>query len=378
MFSSLLHGWRSWKSAPALGLLAVAALAIGIGSTTAIYTVVHGVMLKPLPYANPERYFFVFGAWRPHVEQRTVFSYPDYLDYVPRLRTLDAFGVYTEGDFNVTVDRQLMHVVGTEASAGLMRSLGVPLAMGRWFEDRDKEKNGLPGAVISMGLWRRSGSNPNIVGRGLTMNGEQFTITGVTPGWFRFPVDEALNEIWVPPSGKGRRMDHYLRAIAKLKPGTTRQQATEDLNRIQALLHKQYPDQIEADFVYLSPVLDFVLEGVRPSLLLLLGAAVALLFITCANVASLLLARAVGRARETATLVALGATGRQLGFQYFWEGLGVSCAGAGCAINRGARDSASRSDHFRLADSLIHADSGDRLRRVLQPVSFVAGTSGAA
>jgi len=152
MFPSLLHGWRSWKSARAVGLLAVAALAIGIGSTTAIYTVVHAVMLKPLPYADPERYFFVFGAWRPHPDQWTVFSYNDYLDYVPQVRTLDTFGVFAPGDFNVTVDRELMHVVGTEMSADLMRSLGVPLATGRWFEDRDKRSNGLPGAVISMAL----------------------------------------------------------------------------------------------------------------------------------------------------------------------------------------------------------------------------------
>ncbi len=328
MFSPLLHGWRSWKSARAVGLLAVAALAIGIGSTTAIYTVVHAVMLKPLPYADPERYFIVFGAWRPHPKEWTVFSYQDYLDYVPQIRTLDVFGVFAPGNFNVIVDRELTHVVGTEASAGLMRSLGVPLAMGRWFEDREKQKNGLPGAVISTSLWRRSGSNRNIVGKGITLNGEQFTITGVAPSWFRFPVDEPHNDIWIPLSGRGNRTDHYLRAIAKLKPGVTRQQATEDLNRIQIALQKQYSQGDEPDFVYLRPLLDFVLEGIRPSLLLLLGAAVALLLITCANVASLLLARAVARARETATRVALGATGWQLGLQYFYEGLLVSCAGA--------------------------------------------------
>lgn len=332
MFSSVLQGWRAWKSARAVGALAVAALAIGIGSTTAIYTVVHAVMLKPLPYTNPDRYFLVFGAWRPRVDQWTTFSYPDYLDYAPQLRTVEAFGVFTPGDFNVTINHQALHVAGTQVSASLVRSFGVSPVIGQWFEQREKRKNDLPGAVLSMRLWRRAGSDPNIVGKALTINGEQFTITGVAPGWFRFPVDEADNDLWVPAYGRGRRTDHYLRAMAKLKPGATPQQATEDFNRILAGLQKQYPGQIEPDLLYLQRVLDFVLQGIRPSLLLLLGAAVALLFITCANVASLLLARSVARLRETATRVALGARLWQLGLGYFSEGLMVSLGGAAGGI----------------------------------------------
>src|ERR1700685_1915153 len=232
------------ESARAFGLLAVVALAIGIGSATAIYSVVQAVMLNPLPYANPERYFLLFGAYRPHSDLRT--------------------------------------------SSG--------------FDDADKNPAATRGVVLSAGLWRRFGSEANIVGRPLTINGSQYVVTGVMPGWFQFPIHDLDSDLWGPlqPDERHRtdRGSHNLMCTAKLKAGATEQQATAELNRTLAGLQRAYPGPGEPDFDFLRPLFAWTVQFIRPSLVLLLASAVALLLITCANVASVLLARSVARARD--------------------------------------------------------------------------------
>ncbi|MBV9761789.1 MAG: SpoIIE family protein phosphatase [Acidobacteriaceae bacterium] len=330
--ASMLHGWRSWKTARGVGLLAVAALAVGIGSATAIYTVVEAVLLNPLPYRNADRYFLMFGAWRPHPDWWTSLSYPDALDYRAQAKTLDAFGCTVDESFNIVFNGQPVHLIGAQASAGLMRSLGVAPQLGRWFEDVDAKPAAVPGAVLSAGLWRRFGSNPNIVGQTLRINGIQYIVSGVMPGWFHFPIYDRDAAIWVPltPDANQReyRAYHYLRCVVKLKPGATAQQTVSELNHTLAGLRAAHPAEAEPDFNYLIPLLTFAVQSIRPSLILLLAAAAALFLIACANVASVLLARSVARARETAVRVALGAAAWQLGAQFFAEGLLLSLAGA--------------------------------------------------
>ncbi len=332
MFSPLLHGWRSWKTSRGVALFAVLALAVGIGSATAIYSVVHAVLLNPLPYTNPDRYYQVFGAWHPHPDLWTVESYPDSLDYEAHATTLDVYGCSTTGSINVVFNRQPVHVVGTEVSAALMRSFGVSPTMGRWFEDTDHDPGATPGAVLSAGLWKRFGSDPAIIGKSLIVNGAHYIITGLMPGWFHFPIYESQTQLWVPlnpdENQRKHRTAHYLWCVAKLKPGVTQAHAAADLDRTLSRLQRTYPGQAEPDFTILTPILKVAVEDIRPSLLLLLACAAALLVITCANVASILLARSVARARETAVRVALGATAWQLGFQYFSEGVIVSLLGA--------------------------------------------------
>jgi putative ABC transport system permease protein len=332
MLSFFLHGWRSWKHARSVALLAIAALAVGIGSTTAIYSVVQAVLLNPLPYPNPNRFYMAFGAWRPHPDWWTTFSPLDAVDYSKDNTTLETFGCGTTGGFDVSLHGHPVHVTGTQMSPALGRALGVEPKIGHWFTSSGAQAASAYQAVISNSLWKRLGSDPNIVGKQLTMSGATYTITGVMPGWFRYPIEEPSNDVWIPlnpdKNQSKYRGYHYLRCIAKLKPGVTQAQAGQDLSRIVSRLQKQYPDQAEPDFIFLRSVIDVVADDIRPSLLLLLGAALALLLITCANVASVLLARSVARARETAIRVALGATTFQLGVQYFSEGLLVSVAGA--------------------------------------------------
>jgi putative ABC transport system permease protein len=346
MFSSLLQGWRSWKSARGVAVLAIAALAVGIGSTTAIYSVVQAVLLNPLPYKDPGRYFLMFGAFRPHPDWWTSISYADAMDYAARATDLDVFGCSASLSFNLTFHNQPIHVTGSQVSAALMRSLGIAPLMGRWFEDVEKTPSAVPGAMLSARLGRQLGCassehngrqtpcvlDPKILGQPLRINGKQYVVTGVMPAWFHFPIYGEDAVVWTPlmPDEDQRkyREYHYLRCVVKLKPGVTKEQAAAELNHTLAGLQRAYPGHAEPDFNRLTSLVAFATATIRPSLILLLVSAAALFLITCANVASVLLARAVARARETAVRIALGATIWQLGAQFFAEGLLISLAGA--------------------------------------------------
>jgi putative ABC transport system permease protein len=325
-----LHAFRSWKGAKGIALLGVAALAVGIGSTTAIYTVVQAVLLNPLPYADGDRYAYILGGWRNQPGHNS-FSYADGLDIAAQVRTADAFGCHTTDSYNVAFNGQPVHARGTQVSAAIVHAFGVPPRLGRLFNDGRDEPGGVRVAVLSTALWQRFGADPNMVGKALTMNGAPYTIVGVMPASFRMPIYDS-SDFWLPldPSDNQRKYRdfHYLVCTAKQKAGVTRQQMEEDLQTIQAGLQRAYPGKGEAETIQVIPLLTLATEDIRSTLLLLLGASAALLFLTCANVASLLLTRSVARARETAVRLALGASVAQLGAQHFAEGLLVACAGA--------------------------------------------------
>ncbi len=329
MLGLLWHAFRSWKTALPVAILAVAGLAIGIGSAVGIFSVVEAVLLKPLPYANAKRYLLVRGEWRKHPGSWTIFSYPDYRDYVARNQTLDTLACYQKGVFNVTFHNVPRHVYGVQISPALLPMLGIKPVQGQWFGEKDQDV-----VLISERLWRRLGSDPSIIGNLLKINGVGRTVVGVMPAWFRFPDDsDAPAEIWVPleptPDQLKFRAYHYLYCVALPKLGVSAEQARADLQRVLEQLEKEHPgDNSEPEVITATPLLAEIVRYIRPRLLLLLGAALALLLITCANVASILLARSVARGRETAVRVALGATTWQLAVQYFLEGLVVAVAGA--------------------------------------------------
>ena len=333
MLPFLLHGLRSWRSGHIR--LAVAALAIGIGSTTAIYSVVQAVLLDPLPWSDSDRYSYVFTAYRARPNSGGVLSYRNAQEFGDRITTADAFGCYAStalgsGGFNVTFNGQPVHVEGTQVSPSLVRALGVNPTLGRWFDDPQREPDGLNVAVLSASLWQRLGSDPQIAGKTLNMNGTPYRVVGVMPASFRLPVDAPRNDIWIPlrPPGPGDKGSQYLFCIAKRKAEVSQRQLEDQLLRIQAQLPPGEAGAGAPDTLLILPVLTVVVDSIRPTLLLLLGAAAALLLISCANVASLLLARSVARSRETAVRVALGARSWQLGLQYFSEGLLVAIPGA--------------------------------------------------
>ena len=328
-----MRAWRSWQSAKGVALLAVTALAVGIGSTTAIYTVVHTVLLKPLPYQQGERFVALYAASfaEPGVSS---LNYADVVEFSRRTHSFDVFGWFRNNQFNLTSPGRPQHIGGMDVTAGLANSLGVHPVAGRWFRDGD----GYAVAVISSALAERLGGRSKILGQALTLNGRIYTVLGVMPPWFRLPVGGpgvlTGNDIWLPldPRAASQEPLSIYFIYARLKPGVTFAAAQADVKAAAAQIAKLFPAGHAAYTAELDDLREIVTREVRPTLLLLFGAAGLLLLITCANVAGLLVARSVARSRETAIRVALGATPLQLAREYFSEGLVLSLVGAATGI----------------------------------------------
>ena len=327
----LSQAWQSWKSARSTALLVVVAFTFGIGSATAVYAVIHSLLLKPLPYAHGERFVSVLGGSVNESDSRSSLNLNDVREYRDRMRSFDAFGWMRYFHYNLTAPGEPRFLNGIGVTPALANSLGVNPKLGRWFRDFAEG----PVAVISNGLWLRLGSDPEIVGKPITLSGAIYTVTGVMPPGFNLPLagtrDESQTDVWVPldPSGLGEDRntgDNF--CYARLRPGVTIAQARAEARGIAGEIAKRDPATRHNYIAYVDGIRDITTRDVKPILWLLFGAAILLLVITCANVGGLLLARSVARARETAVRVALGAGLRQLAQQYFLEGLLVSLPGA--------------------------------------------------
>ena len=328
MLSAFARAWRSWRAAPGVALLAIAALAIGIGSATAIYTVVNTILLRPFAYWDTTRYFALYGANLNAPDQRSAHSFRDLVEYQQRTRSFDVFGWLKPASFNIIYAGEPQYVPGVWVTPSLVAGLDVRPALGAWFSDDS-------GVVLSTALWRRLGSDPSIVGRGLTLDGRPYTITGVMPADFRLPVAgpglERLNpDLWIrlDPTGKGQDPGvGFNFSYVRLKPGVTLAQARDDVKRVAAELVALNPAARPQYTATLDRMGQMAIIEIKPTLIVTAVAAALLLLLTCADVSGLLLARSVARARETAIRVALGAGRGQLALHYFFEGLIVSLAG---------------------------------------------------
>ena len=336
MLSALSQAWASWKTAPGVALLAVVAFAVGIGSATAIFTVINGVLLRPLPYPDGERFVQLHGARTTAPGTTMPMSVPELQDYEQQTTSFDAFGWFRVVRFRMTAPGEPQFVPGAAVTPALARQLGPPL-LGQWFADDTS-------AVISSALWRRLGGGRDIIGSAITLDERQYTITGVMPPTFQLPLaslggTRGDTEVWIPldpsPPNASRGSSPYY-PYARRKPGISLEQAQADVRRVAAIVAPKDPERYQ---FYTAGVADLreatigmVGAGVRAPLLILLGGAGLLLLIACANVATLLLARSVVRARETAIRVALGASRRQLALRYFAEGALVSVAGAAAGV----------------------------------------------
>jgi predicted permease len=338
VLTALSQAWASWKTAPGVALLAVIAFAVGIGSTTAIFTVVNGVLLRGLPYPDGERFVALFGGSTTNTTMMAM-SVLELQDYERQTATFDAIGWFRAGRFHLTAPGEPRFVLGTAVTPALVRELGSPM-LGQWFADDSS-------AVISSALWRRLGGGPEIIGSLITLDERRYTITGVMPPAFQLPIasmgSRGDTEVWiplvVPPEQASNRNSRAFFAYARRKPGVSVEQADADAKRIAALVAATAPasyPNYTAGVVDLHDFTMFFRTGLRAPLLLLLGGAGLLLLIACANVATLLLARSVARARETAIRVALGASRRQLALRYFAEGALVSVAGAAAGVGLSA------------------------------------------
>src|SRR6476619_5347508 len=334
MLNSLVHARQSWRHAGGVFALAAAALAVGIGATTAIYTVVNAVMLRPIAYAHGDRFGQLFGASLGEPDTRSSLSYQDVVAYQTETQSFDAFGWFRPETYTLTSPGAPQHVQGAAVTPSLARSLGVQPALGRWFAEAGD-------VVVSNSLWRRLGGTPAIVGSPIVLNGRSFTITGVMPPRFRLPEighagNNVLNDVWIPLDAAGpapgSRAGNFFFAYARLKPGVSFGQADADAKRVAADIARRDPSSHPGYTARFDSLHAFAVSGVRPTLLMLLAAAALLFLVTCANVAALLLARSVARARDTAVRVALGADRWRLAAQFFFEGLFVSLAGAAAGV----------------------------------------------
>ncbi len=333
MLSLTRQAFRSWKNNKGAAALAAIALSIGIGSTTAIYTIVNSVLLKPVAYKSGERFVSLFSA---NTSNKSIGSsnLQDLLAYRERTHSFDAFGWFSFANFNLTAPGNPQHISGVEVTPSLVESLGVNPIMGRWFGEDAAEGNAAV-AVISYSLWQKLGGGKNVLNIPITLNGRVYQVIGVMPEPFRLPHTSpggsSKFDVWVPldRTGRGRSPDWggYF-CYARLKPGMPYENAVADVKRVAAEIAKEQPGSHPKYTARLIRLQEMFSEDIRPTLLLLFAATAMLLLITCANVAGLLVARSVARARETAIAVALGAGRMQLALQYFMEGLFVSLLGA--------------------------------------------------
>ncbi|HEX2331169.1 MAG TPA: ABC transporter permease [Candidatus Angelobacter sp.] len=319
LLQDVRYGFRMLAKAPGFAAVAILTLALGIGANTAIFSVVNGVILNPVPFHDGDQLVSLFQASRTF--SHSSISYPNFVDWRRMNTTFAGMAAYRSDGFTLTGSGDPERLPGEMVSHGFFEILGVSTLIGRTFTEEEDRIGANPTVMITEGLWRRKfGADSKILGRQLILNGHSRTVIGVVPSSFHLRIQNfqrgaPLNEVYLPigefnePRFYSARSSGWgMNGIGRLKPGVTLQQAQADMDNVSRSLAATYPDVDTGLFANVTPLKREMVGGIGPILLLLLAAVVFVLLISCVNVANLLLARSTARQHEFAVRVALGAS----------------------------------------------------------------------